>query len=42
VAELGKLNKLRIVKELDFGIYLDGKEHGEILMPRRYIPENCK
>lgn len=42
MAELGKLNKLRIVKELDFGIYLDGKEHGEILMPRRYIPENCK
>jgi uncharacterized protein len=42
LAELGKFNKLRVVKELDFGIYLDGKEHGEILMPRRYVPENCK
>jgi predicted RNA-binding protein (virulence factor B family) len=42
VAEIGKLNKLRVVKELDFGIYLDGLEHGEILMPRRYVPENCK
>jgi uncharacterized protein len=42
MAEIGKLNKLRIVKELDFGIYLDGGEHGEILMPRRYVPENCK
>jgi len=42
MAEIGKLNKLRVVKELDFGIYLDGLEHGEILMPRRYVPENCK
>jgi predicted RNA-binding protein (virulence factor B family) len=42
VAEIGKLNKLRVVKELDFGIYLDGQELGEILMPRRYVPENCK
>ena len=42
VAEIGKLNKLRVIKELDFGIYLDGQELGEILMPRRYVPENCK
>lgn len=40
--DIGKLNKLRVVKELDFGIYLDGQEQGEILMPRRYVPENCK
>lgn len=42
MAVIGKLNKLRVIKELDFGIYLDGQEHGEILMPRRYVPENCK
>jgi len=42
VIDIGKLNKLRVVKELDFGIYLDGQEQGEILMPRRYVPENCK
>jgi uncharacterized protein len=42
VADIGKLNKLRVVKEVDFGIYLDGQELGEILMPRRYVPENCK
>jgi predicted RNA-binding protein (virulence factor B family) len=42
VAEIGKLNKLRVVKEVDFGIYLDGDIHGEILMPKRYVPENCK
>jgi uncharacterized protein len=42
VVDIGKLNKLRVVKELDFGIYLDGGEDGEILMPIRYVPENCK
>jgi predicted RNA-binding protein (virulence factor B family) len=40
--DIGKFNNLTIVKELDFGIYLDGGDQGEILMPRRYVPENCK
>jgi len=42
MAEIGKLNNLRVVKEVDFGLYLDGGEHGEILIPKRYVPENCK
>lgn len=42
MTEIGKLNTLRVVKELDFGVYLDGGELGEILMPTRYVPENCK
>jgi predicted RNA-binding protein (virulence factor B family) len=42
MAEIGKINQLKIVKELDFGIYLDGGTHGEILMPKRYVPENAK
>ena len=42
MADIGKLNKLRVVKEVDFGIYLDGGIHGEILMPKRYVPEDCK
>ncbi len=40
--EIGKLNKLRVVKKLNFGIYLDGGEYGEILMPKRYVPKNCE
>ncbi len=40
--EVGALNRMRVVKKLDFGIYLDGKELGEILMPTRYIPPDCK
>ena len=38
--ELGKYNTLKVVKEVDFGLYLDGGEEGEILLPSRYVPEN--
>lgn len=38
--EIGKLNHLNVVKWVEFGIYLDGGELGEILMPMRYVPEN--
>lgn len=40
--ELGKYNKLEVVKEVEFGMYLDGGEEGEILLPARYVPEDCK
>lgn len=40
--ELGKFNTLEVVKEVDFGMYLDGGEEGEILLPARYVPEDCK
>lgn len=39
MAQIGKLNHLEVLKELDFGIYLDGGDLGEILMPKRYVPE---
>lgn len=42
MAKIGKTNNLQVLKELDFGVYLDGEELGEILLPRRYVPENCK
>lgn len=40
--ELGKYNQLEVVKEVDFGVYLNGGEEGEILLPKRYVPEGCK
>lgn len=40
--ELGKFNTLEVVKEVEFGMYLDGGEEGEILLPLRYVPEECK
>lgn len=39
---LGDYNRLEIVKEVDFGLYLDGGEVGEILLPKRYQPVTYK
>lgn len=41
MAELGKINHLTVLKVLDFGVYLDGDELGEILLPNCYVPEAC-
>ena len=40
--KLGEYNLLEVVKEVDFGVYLDGSEDGEILLPTRYVPKGCK
>ena len=40
--KLGDYNRLEVVKSVDFGMYLDGGEEGEILLPARYVPEGCK
>ena len=42
MAILGKRNTLGIVRESTPGLYLDGGELGEILLPGRYIPTNLK
>ncbi|SEW09205.1 hypothetical protein SAMN04487827_1461 [Prevotella sp. khp7] len=38
--KLGDYNTLRIVKAVDFGLYLDGGEEGEILLPQRYVTKD--
>lgn len=40
--KLGEYNLLEVVKEVDFGVYLDGGDDGEILLPTRYVPRDCK
>ena len=41
--KLGEMNLLKVVKAVDFGVYLDGGEQaGEILLPTRYVPEGCQ
>lgn len=37
--KLGDYNTLRIKKRTDFGLYLDGGEEGNILLPNRYVPK---
>lgn len=40
MAMIGRFNTLEVVKEVKFGVYLDGEELGEILLPQRYVPDN--
>lgn len=41
MVEIGKYNTLTVIKAVDFGVYLDAGERGEILMPKEYVPEHC-
>ncbi|MDI9320744.1 MAG: S1-like domain-containing RNA-binding protein [Phycisphaerales bacterium] len=40
--QAGSYYTLRVVKMVDFGAYLDGKEAGEILLPKRYVPKELR
>lgn len=39
MAIIGQHNRLRVLREAQQGLYLDAGELGEVLLPRRYIPE---
>jgi predicted RNA-binding protein (virulence factor B family) len=41
MVNVGQYNTLRVVKEVDFGLYLDGGDD-EILLPKRYVPEGLQ
>jgi len=40
MAHIGKINCLRVVKKVDFGVYLDGDHLDNILLPKRYVPDD--
>ncbi len=40
MVEIGKLNNLIALKKVDFGVYFDGEELGEILLPEKYVPKD--
>ncbi len=40
--KLGQYNKLKVVKNVDFGLYLDGGDGVEILLPSRYVEGTAK
>lgn len=39
---LGEYNTLEVVKAVDFGVFLDGGNEGEILLPAAYVPDGVK
>ncbi len=40
--QLGRRNLLKVQRILDHGLYLEGGEIGDILLPKRYIPEGTQ
>jgi hypothetical protein len=40
MVKLGQYNLLKVVKKVNFGLYLDGDQHGEILLPARYADKS--
>lgn len=40
--EIGKYNKLTVLRKVDFGYYLDGLDYGDILMPAKYAEESLE
>lgn len=41
MASIGKINRLTVLRQVDFGFYLDGGELGEILLPNREVPKDA-
>ena len=42
MVQIGKFNRLQVVKHVDFGLYLEGGTFGNILLPKRYAPEDAE
>jgi predicted RNA-binding protein (virulence factor B family) len=42
MAAIGKINTLAVLKTSEFGLFLDGGELGEILLPKRYVDKSLK
>ncbi|VAW98688.1 hypothetical protein MNBD_GAMMA23-2388 [hydrothermal vent metagenome] len=40
--KIGQHNKLRVTKFVDYGLYLDDGNNGEILLPKRYMPDDVE
>lgn len=38
MAQLGQYNSLRVIKQVDFGYYVDGEQFGQVLLPKKQAP----
>ena len=38
----GQINTLKVIKEVPFGLYLEGGEFGEILLPNKVVPKGTQ
>lgn len=42
MTKIGRLNTLTVLRIVDFGVYLDGNELGDILLPSNSVPDGCE
>jgi predicted RNA-binding protein (virulence factor B family) len=42
MADVGRMNKLTVVRKAEHGVYLSGDRNNDILLPKAYVPEGCK
>jgi rhodanese-related sulfurtransferase len=40
--QAGKFNQLNVIKQVPFGVYLDGGDLGEILLPNKVVPQGTQ
>lgn len=40
--EIGKYASLEVLKEVEFGLYLDAQALGEVLLPNKFVPDNTQ
>ncbi|MCL1126178.1 CvfB family protein [Shewanella surugensis] len=40
--QIGQTCNLEVVKKVDFGVYLNAQELGQVLLPRKVTPEDCQ
>ena len=42
MVEIGRINKLTVKRMRDYGAHLDGGDSGDILLPKKYVPKECR
>jgi len=42
MAQIGRINRLTVKRVRAYGAHLDGGESGDILLPKRYVPKDCR
>ncbi|MEJ3629203.1 S1 RNA-binding domain-containing protein [Vibrio vulnificus] len=40
--KVGQINNLEVTKRTDFGVFLDGKDYGSILLANKHVSEGCE
>ncbi len=40
--KIGQINSLEVIKQADFGVFLDGDDYGSVLLPSKYVPEGTE